>query len=142
MISDRISERAFWAFGYVLIAMMMISCQAKTGTDRFNFYGGGMPIGFSTDTVSVGPAGGHYVVTAYYLRGVNLEYVADFMTKTTKIWTVQDGDKLQMDEITVHSPQENKIEIDVAPSDDLNEWRIGVRGMNVHGSFSVIQNSL
>ena len=141
MISGSLQGRAFRALGYVLIISVFLSCHVETGQDPFSKYGNWSPIEFSQDTVSVGPDGGHFIVTIHYPWGVGLEYISDVVTRTSKHWTVSDGNKLQMDEISVYSPKDSKIEIDVAPSDDLNEWRVGVQCMNAHGAFTVIQNN-
>ncbi len=140
MILDRLYERGSWALGCVIIAIILSSCRAETGYDPFSINGNWRPIEFSQDTVSVGPDGGHFIVTIHYPWGVGLEYISDVVTRTSKHWTVSDGNKLQMDEISVYSSKDSKIEIDVAPSDDLNEWRVGVQCMNAHGAFTVIQN--
>ena len=140
MISGRIQKRTSRVLGYVLVALYLSSCQAETGSDQY-INGNWRPIEFSQDTVSVGPDGGHFIVTIHYPWGVGLEYISDVVTRTSKHWTVSDGNKLQMDEISVYSPKDSKIEIDVAPSDDLNEWRVGIQCMNAHGAFTVIQNN-
>ena len=96
---------------------------------------------FTSKVFLVGPEGGHFEATVLNYETINIDYIIDGISQERVRWN--NGSYMNMDELTVsHVEKGNKIEIDVAPSDNLNEWWIGVSNLDIFDTIHVIQNGM
>lgn len=132
MTSDRITKQVIRVICFAYFACILLSCQKELSP--------GPEIVFSAKEFQVGPDGGHYEVTAINKKSIDIDYIIDGISHKIKHWG-SNRTYFQMDELSIrHQKNENTIEIDVAPSDTLNEWWIDVHSLNVSDRITIIQN--
>lgn len=134
MTSDRITKQVIRVICFVFFACILLSCQKELSA------GPGQEIVLSAKAFQVGPDGGHYEVTVLNRKNIDIDYIFDEISHKLLYWG-SNRTYFQMDELSIrHQKNENTIEIDVAPSDTLNKWRIDVHCLNISDSISIIQN--
>ncbi len=134
MTSDRIIKQVIRVICFVFFACILLSCQKELSA------GPGQEIVLSAKAFQVGPDGGHYEITVLNRKNIDIDYIFDEISHKLLYWG-SNRTYFQMDELSVrHKKNENTIEIDVAPSDTLNEWWIDVHSLNVSDRITIIQN--
>ena len=134
MTSDRIIKQVIRVICFVFFACILLSCQKELSA------GPGQEIVLSTKAFQVGPYGGHYEITVLNRKNIDIDYIFDEISHKLLYWG-SNRTHFQMDELSVrHKKNENTIEIDVAPSDTLNKWRMDVHCLNISDSINIIQN--
>ena len=134
MTSDNNSNKAIRLICLMSLGIAFYSCNKVIPGDW-------PPFEFSEKVFLVGPDGGHYEATVLNYEVIDVDYITDGVSHKKIRWDRNNTISLQMDELTVsHRKYGNTIEIDVAHSDTLNEWWIGVSNVNISDNIHIIQN--
>lgn len=134
MISGNTIKRVIGSLCLVLLGFVFFSCGEAIPGDW-------PKMKFTSKVFLVGPEGGHFEATVLNYETINIDYIIDGISQERVRWN--NGSYMNMDELTVsHVEKGNKIEIDVAPSDNLNEWWIGVSNLDIFDTIHVIQNGM
>lgn len=141
MASGKVLFLLFNGLCLLFLPIALLSCQHSQEP-----LGKGDQIQFSEERILVDSNGGHYVVSAIGFSDdvrLQIECIYDKQREFSSYWlTEAKNSSLQLNGIIIsYLGRGSKIEIDVAPSNVLEEWEVYVYCGNDYGFFTVIQNA-